>query len=88
MVREQAQARGLRAPARVALGWGLRSGEGGHARYRNPELGERSASAPRVRMRYECSLENYACERRTVARGDSFEYRTARYVAKWYYQSR
>eukprot|EP00965_Chrysotila_dentata_P011811 387443-Pleurochrysis_carterae.AAC.2 len=45
-----------------ALGRGVACG-GGRAQVEILKLGERSASAPQVRMRCECSLGDYACER-------------------------
>eukprot|EP00965_Chrysotila_dentata_P161219 5324197-Pleurochrysis_carterae.AAC.2 len=57
---------------------GLLAGGGGHAQVGNPKPGERSASAPQVRMQCERNLGNCACECQTATKGDSFRYRTAR----------
>eukprot|EP00965_Chrysotila_dentata_P020261 671096-Pleurochrysis_carterae.AAC.1 len=46
------------------FGSGCSAGGGGHARARfDPELGERSASAPQVSMQWDCKWGNCAYER-------------------------
>eukprot|EP00965_Chrysotila_dentata_P207788 6184331-Pleurochrysis_carterae.AAC.3 len=54
IVEERAQVSGLSAPT-GGPGSGALADGGGHAQARSPELGERSASAPQVRMRCECN---------------------------------
>eukprot|EP00965_Chrysotila_dentata_P002730 88755-Pleurochrysis_carterae.AAC.3 len=43
-----------------------------------PELKERSAGAPQVRMQCDCNLENCVCECQTATKCDSFWNRAAR----------
>eukprot|EP00965_Chrysotila_dentata_P019909 659675-Pleurochrysis_carterae.AAC.1 len=76
---------GAAARLRGSSGSGALSDDVDHARYGDPEVGKRSASAPRVRLRCQCMLGNYACECQTATRGNSFKYLTTRYVVRWYY---
>eukprot|EP00965_Chrysotila_dentata_P065697 2176883-Pleurochrysis_carterae.AAC.4 len=72
-----ARVRGLIAPTGVAPVAAL-SGQRRPVASEYPDLGERSASVPQVRMRWECNLGNCSCECQTAAEGDSFRNRTAR----------
>eukprot|EP00965_Chrysotila_dentata_P086089 2840779-Pleurochrysis_carterae.AAC.3 len=76
------QGAGVGAGAKRTYGGGsdqrCSAGGDGHARARVPEPGERSVSAPQVRMRCDCNLGNCACERCHGARDDNWKNCTAR----------
>eukprot|EP00965_Chrysotila_dentata_P137111 4535083-Pleurochrysis_carterae.AAC.1 len=75
-VGEQTGARGLGTPARWLRAWGASRRQRPCASVDEKPM-ERSASDAQLRMR-RVFMENYACEHKTVARGDGSRYGIAR----------